>query len=236
MEERLQKFMSRAGIASRRKSEELIEAGRVTVNNKTATIGMKVTERDEVHVDGELIRLPSRHATYMLNKPRGIVTTKSDEYGRTTVMELLPDIPGLHPVGRLDKDSEGLLLFTTDGELTMLLTHPRYGHEKTYRVWCKEGTVDPSALAVLEQGIKLEDGIARAVVAKTAKDGCIITLNEGKNKQVRRMLAASGYRVKRLLRTKFAGLELGDLPEGKYRKLSPADFVKLGYTDPSGRR
>ena len=168
--------------------------------------------------------------TYMLNKPAGYVTTLDDERNRKTVMELMPDVPGLHPVGRLDMESEGLLLLTTDGDLTQQLTHPKFGHEKTYRVWTDKGTLGAAELGILERGVELDDGKARAVVAKLADGGCELVLGEGRKRQVRRMLAAVGYRVKRLVRTKVGRLELGGLSSGQHRELEADDLELLGYT------
>ena len=233
MSERLQKVLARAGIASRRKSEDLITAGRVKVNGQTAELGMKVSEEDEVRVDGKSVERDVKLVTYLLNKPEGVVSTVDDERNRQTVMDLVPVVPGLHPVGRLDRDSEGMLLLTNDGDLTLEMTHPRFEHEKEYRVWCSEGTPNAGALAALEQGVELEDGIARVVVAKVADGGCRVVLGEGRNRQVRRMLAAVGYRVTRLVRVRIGGLELGNLAVGGYRKLSAADFKRLGYTPKS---
>ena len=230
MSERLQKFLARAGVASRRKAEDLITAGRVSVNGRAAELGMKVEDDDEVAVDGESVTKPATTVTYLLNKPADYLSTVTDDRGRPTVMNLVPAVAGLHPVGRLDLESEGMLLLTNDGDLTLELTHPRYEHEKEYRVWCRQGTLNAGALAVLEQGVRLEDGIAKVVVAKTAEGGCRLVLGEGRNRQVRRMLAAVGYSVTRLVRTRIGGLELGDLKTGGHRKLSAADFKKLGYT------
>ena len=230
MTERLQKFLARAGIASRRKAEILIKNGRVTVNGQTAELGMSVSEEDTVAVDGERIKKQSKAVTYMLNKPAGYVSTVSDEKGRPTVMELVPRVAGLHPVGRLDLPSEGLLLFSTDGDLTEQMTHPRYEHEKEYRVWCRQGALEAGALATLEQGIILEDGPAKARVAKRAEGGCKLVITEGRKHQVRRMVAAVGCSVTRLVRTRIERLELGDLATGNYRKLSAADIKRLGYT------
>jgi 23S rRNA pseudouridine2605 synthase len=232
MMERLQKFLARAGVASRRKAEELITSGRVTVNGQVALLGSKVQDGDEVRVDGKKVEKMAEAVTYMLNKPAGYVTTADDEMGRKTVLELLPPevlsrAPGLHPVGRLDMDSEGLLLLTTDGDLTLRLTHPRYEHEKEYRVWCKEGEVGAAELGILERGLELDDGRARAVVAKRAEGGCKLVLTEGRNRQVRRMLAKVGYNVTRLVRTRIARLELGDLPSGQYRELDERELRLL---------
>lgn len=229
-EQRLQKVMARAGVASRRKSEELIVQGRVTVNGQVAELGQKVGPDADIRVDGRPVERRERHRTFALNKPPGYLTTAEDDRGRPTVMDLVPAAPGLHPVGRLDLDSEGLLLLTTDGQLTLQLTHPRYLHEKEYRVWCAEGTV-PSGLAErLEQGVSLEDGPARAVTARPRSGGIAIVLHEGRNRQVRRMIDAVGYSVERLLRTRIAGLRLGDLAPGAYRELGQVDLELLELT------
>lgn len=228
--ERLQRLISRAGIASRRKAEELILAGRVTVNGKPAVLGQRAGPRDDVRVDGKALKPPRQSVTYLLNKPRGIVTTASDEFGRPTVLTLVPATPGLHPVGRLDRDSEGLLLLTTDGDLTLLLTHPRYQHQKEYRLWCKQGTVAGEALARLQQGVTLDDGPARALEARPAPGGAVVVLTEGRKRQVRRMLAAVGYDVERLLRTRFGALELGGLQPGEWREVKTGELDRLGYT------
>lgn len=230
MTERLQKFLAGAGVASRRKSEELILAGRVTVNGKVAELGVKVSADDVIEFDNELITKDSNIITFMLNKPVGYITSLSDDLDRQTVMDLVPKVDGLHPVGRLDKNSQGLLLLTNDGNLTLEMTHPRYEHEKEYRIWTKQGTVEARALASLEEGVELEDGWARAVVAKYAKDGCKLVLNEGRKRQVRRMLSEIGYRVIRLERTRIANLKLSNLGIGQYRVLSAQDYKVLGYT------
>jgi 23S rRNA pseudouridine2605 synthase len=225
--ERLQKYLARAGIASRRKAEELIVAKRVKVNGRIAILGSKVQEGDEVLLDGKRVEVMTEKITYMLNKPTGYVTTAEDELGRPTVLELVPGAPGLHPVGRLDMDSEGLLLLTNDGDLTLRLTHPRYEHEKEYRVWLKEGQPDAGALSVLERGLELDDGPAKAVMAKLSQGGCIIVLKEGRKRQVKRMMAAVGYTVTRLVRTRMARLKLGDLPTGQYRNLTEDELGLL---------
>lgn len=230
VKERLQKYLARAGVASRRKAETLISEGRVTVNGEVAELGSSVVPADTIRVDGERIKRDVATVTYLLNKPIGLITTLHDELGRDNVMSLVPKIPGLHPVGRLDKDSEGLLLLTTDGQLTLQLTHPRYEHEKEYRVWTKEGTLGAAALGILEHGVELDDGMAKAVVAKLANGGCTLVITEGRNRQVRRMLAAVGYQVTKLVRTRIEKLELADLATGDYRELSAHDLSLLGYT------
>ena len=229
-EPRLQKVLARAGVASRRKSEELIAAGRVTVDGRVATIGDTVGPDAVIHVDGRVVERRERHRTFALHKPPGVVTTADDELGRATVLELLPAVPGLHPVGRLDRDSEGLLVFTTDGELTLRLTHPRYEHEKEYRAWCSEGTLSADAIRRLEAGVELADGLAAAVTARSVTGGAMLVLHEGRNRQVRRMLAAVGFTVDRLLRTRIASLLLGDLAPGEHRELTSVDLARLGYT------
>lgn len=228
MADRLQKILSQAGVASRRKAEQLILAGRVTVNGKTASLGAKVGPNDKIHLDGSLIKRTAPKVVFMLNKPRGYITTVADEKDRKTVLELVPDVPGLHPVGRLDKDSEGLLLLTTDGELTNKLTHPRYGHEKEYRVWTKQGDVSVEALERLKKGVYLlDEGKAKAVSAKRARGGCILVLKEGKKRQVRRMLAELDYEVIRLVRTRIGGMKLGNLPVGHFREIDAKELKLL---------
>ncbi|HKI57101.1 MAG TPA: pseudouridine synthase [Trueperaceae bacterium] len=225
--ERLQKLLSRAGIASRRKAEGFIEAGRVTVNGRVAKLGDRAEPGDDVRLDGRPVPQQREHVSYLLNKPPGVVCSVSDEHGRRTVLDLLPDVPGLHPVGRLDMDSEGLLVVSTDGDLTLRLSHPRYGHEKEYRLWCEQGTVDKGALMRLRSGVELEDGPARALKARSVDGGCVLVLGEGRNRQARRMLEAVGYRVRRLRRTRLGSLRLGDLPLGHYRKLDEDEVAAL---------
>lgn len=229
--DRLQKVMARAGIASRRKAEELIAAGRVTVNGRVAVLGDRVGAGDDVRLDGRSVATPKGHVTYMLNKPAGYVSTASDERGRPTVMELVPSSPGLHPVGRLDLESEGLLLLTTDGDLTLSLTHPRYGHEKEYRVWTAPEYVPDEVVAKLAAGVDLEDGPA-AASARRVPGGAVLVLREGRKRQVRRMFAALGFEVDRLVRTRIGSLELGDLPPGGHRRLGAEDLERLGATEP----
>lgn len=239
MAERLQKFLARAGVSSRRKAEALIRAGQVSVNGAIAQLGSSVSESDEVRLDGKRIVLPSEHVSYALYKPKAVLSSVSDDRGRPTVMALVPAAPGLHPVGRLDFDSEGLLILTTDGDLTLHLSHPRYGHRKVYRVWCAEGSPDSAALAALRKGVMLEDGLARAVHSRAAAGGCVLVLQDGRKRQVRRMMAALGYRVTRLLRTHIAELSLAGLRPGGYRRLEPADMRALAYpqqANPSRRR
>lgn len=227
--ERLQKVLARAGVASRRAAEDLIAAGRVAVNGQTAGLGARVQAGDVVTLDGEPIQAPSRHVTYMLHKPAGFVTTASDELGRQTVLDAMPPVAGLHPVGRLDKDSEGLLILTTDGDLTMRLTHPRFEHEKVYRVWSDPAPSDYE-LAALRRGVELEEGFARAEV-EAAEGGALALLREGRKRQVRRMFAAVGCPVYRLLRYRVGGLWLGDLAAGEFAELGQQELGWLLQPD-----
>ena len=235
--ERLQKVLAGAGVASRRKSEDLISAGKVTVNGERAELGMRVSPKDEVRVSGELVgrKKAKDDVTYAFYKPVGVLSSSSDDRGRKTVMDFLPDVPGLHPVGRLDLESEGLLLMTTDGDLTLQLTHPRYEHEKEYRVWCDKA-VPGEVLKRLEQGVTLEDGPAKAIRAHRAEGGCVLVLGEGRNHQVRRMLAAFRLNVTRLKRTRVSRLRLEGLKSGEYRLLGAKDLARLGYTRGHGKR
>lgn len=232
--ERLQKVLARAGVASRRKAEELIEAGRVTVDGEVAELGRRVGPGAVVAVDGVPIAPVGRHVTYLLHKPAGFLSAVSDDRGRPTVMSLVPPHPGLHPVGRLDLDSEGMLLLTSDGDLTFALTHPSHGHDKTYRVWCERGRLGADVCARLESGVELEDGPARAVRARPVSGGAEIVLHDGRKRQVRRMVEAVGERVERLVRIRIGDLALGDLPAGGYRRLDAADLRRVGYDPGEG--
>jgi len=229
MEERLQKILSAQGICSRRAAEAYIAAGRVRVNGRPAHLGDKAnTERDEITVDGALI-CRTKHLMYlMLNKPRGYVTTLSDEKGRKTVAELVKGCGSrVWPVGRLDLDTDGLLLLTNDGAWTNLLTHPGREVEKEYRVWVNGDTTQGAArMAALTE---LEDGTAICTPnVCVLSDGLLsVTIHEGKNRQVRRMCALSGLGVKRLQRVREGGLLLGDLPIGKWRILETAEVERL---------
>jgi pseudouridine synthase len=223
--ERLQKVLAHAGLGSRRAVEELIAAGRVKVNGRRAQLGVRVDpSKDEVEVDGSKVPLEQDLVHYLLNKPVGVVSTASDPGGRPTVVELL-DVPArVWPVGRLDTDSEGLLVVTNDGELTHRLTHPRYEVPKTYLAEVK-GTAGSRAIKQLISGVELEDGMTkRAAVSlvEATRGGTLleITIGEGRNRQVRRMCDAVGHPVKRLVRTSLGPLQLGRLKPGTFRKLS----------------
>lgn len=228
MEERLQKLLSAAGICSRRQAEGYIEAGRVTVNGETAQVGWKADlSHDRVEVDGVPLSPPADHTYLMLNKPRGYVTTLSDEKGRRTVAGLVADCPvRVWPVGRLDMDSEGLLLFTDDGALTHRLTHPAHQVEKEYRVWVS-GDVE-RAMPVLS-GPVWSDGeeLTADRVERTGERTLTVVIHQGKNRQVRRMCAAAGLTVTRLQRVREGDVRLGGLRPGAWRPLTQKELSGL---------
>lgn len=224
---RLQAFLARAGAGSRRQAEALIRQGRVRVNGQVAQLGMKVGPGDVVEVDGKRVEPPKERVVLALHKPQGYTTTRRDPHAAHTVYELLPEIPGLHPIGRLDRDSEGLLLFTNDGHLTLRLTHPRYGVRKVYRVWTEGGTLPKAICQRLLRGVMLEDGPARALACRPAPGGALLTLGEGRKREVRRMLLAVGYPVRRLLRVQVGPIHLGNLPPGRWRPLSQEEVAAL---------
>jgi 23S rRNA pseudouridine2605 synthase len=230
--ERLQKVLARAGVASRRRVEELIAAGRVLVNGEVARLGQRVdASKDKVEVDGSPIPLDPDLVYYLLNKPAGVVATASDPDGRPTVLDVADLETRVWPVGRLDIDSEGALLLTNDGELTERVAHPRHGVPKTYLARIPPGLPN-KALQSLVRGVELDDGPARAqdlkVVARGPAGSLIeITIAEGRNRQVRRMFEAIGTRVDGLVRTAIGPLMLGRLKPGRLRKLGPAEVRAL---------
>lgn len=232
---RLQKFLARAGVASRRASEQLIVQGRVAVNGSVVTeLGTKVNpDTDIVTVDGGTVTLSEDQCVLMLHKPAGYLTAMKEDRGRSCVAQLVPtqQYPGLFPVGRLDFDTTGLLLFTTDGELGNALLHPSFHVDKEYHAWV-EGHPNKSALLALRNGVKLQDGMtAPAQVSLVKQDAnktlLSITIHEGRKRQVKRMCAAVGHPVVTLHRSKFGPLELGNLPVGKYRILNPDEVQAL---------
>ena len=230
---RLQKYMAECGVASRRKAEEMIAQGHVTVNGVRVTeMGAQVEENDEVRVDGRVIRPEVEKRYVMYHKPAGEVTTVSDPEGRACVLDHFRDYPvRLYPVGRLDYDSEGLLLLTNDGALTERLLHPSHQVDKTYLARVT-GAVTPETLALLRQGVLLDDhktapAKARVVKAEAFATVVLVTIHEGRNRQVRRMFEAAGHKVLQLRRVRFGPLELGDLPRGHWRELTPAEVRRL---------
>lgn len=230
---RLQKFLAHAGVASRRAAEELIVRGKVRVNGKIVReLGTSVTETDRVDVSGTRIELKNEPTYLVLHKPVNVMTTMRDPEGRRTVADLVPKgLPRVVPVGRLDYDTSGVLLLTNDGELANVLTHPRFGVEKTYRAVVK-GRLLPDEIHRLQSGVWLEEfkaaGAAVRVVA-TRRDSSVldITIHEGKNRQVRRMFDAVGHPVVALARLRFGPLRLGDLPPGQTRPLTARELAQL---------
>jgi 23S rRNA pseudouridine2605 synthase len=233
--ERLQKVLARAGFGSRRACEELIAAGRVLVNGAVVPLGRRVeVEHDQIEVDGIPVSVRTGLVYYLLNKPRGVVTTASDPQGRPTVVELLPLEPRVFPVGRLDADTEGLLLLTNDGELTHRLTHPSFGVEKEYLAEV-EGQPAPADVRRLREGIELDDGpTAPARAALVAPNVLRLTIHEGRNRQVRRMCAAVGHPVVRLVRTRIGPVAERDLKPGEWRPLTLAELRALEEAAASG--
>jgi pseudouridine synthase len=230
---RLNRFLAQAGVASRRGADRLIEAGRVRVNGEVTTeLGTLVLPgRDQVEVDGQLLSTIEAPRYVMLHKPRGVVTTVRDPQGRPTVIDLLGDTTldaRLFPVGRLDLDSEGLLLLTNDGTLAHRLLHPRYHVAKRYRAWTEPPARDID-LAQLAAGVEIEPGMAThpAVVDRSSEGTFEIEIREGKKRQIRRMCEALGLTVTRLLRITFGPLALGDLPPGAMRPLTPTEIHAL---------
>ncbi len=233
--------MARAGLGSRRHCEELIVEGRVTVNGKRAALGQKADlARDAVAVDGEPLGSAERPLVVMLNKPRGVVSSLAAQGDRQTVRDLVK-LPGrLYPVGRLDVDSEGLILLTNDGELTDHLTHPRYESEKEYRVLVR-GEVQTNQITAWEQGVVLE-GRRTAPARVTREDRenkntwLRVIMHEGRKHQIRDIGGQLGLPVLRLLRVRMGGLSLGDLPVGKWRELKPDEIAALRAPAPSADR
>jgi len=225
---RLVKFLAHAGVASRRAAERLIADGRVSVGGQVVTNpATDVDEASRVAVDGKAVA-PEPREVHALNKPGGVVSTARDTHGRPTVVELVRSRRRLYPVGRLDAESTGLILLTNDGELADLLTHPRYGVEKVYRVKIQPGRLSPRALKALREGVELEDGhTAPARVRQVAQGVLEITLREGRKRQVRRMCEAVGHRVVELERVAFGPLGLRDLERGKSRRLKDAEVDRL---------
>ncbi len=230
---RLQAFLARAGAApSRRKAEAPILAGRVTVNGETATLGASVTPEDEVSLDGRPVRLPDTPVYLALNKPAGYLTTTTDERGRRTVADLMPDVAGLVPAGRLDRETTGLLILTNDGDLAHRITHPSSETEKKYRLTLENPVAD-GAIAALAAGPTLEDGKMRPPEISNLSRGprtttLDLTIHEGRNRIIRRACAAVGLRLIALRRIRVGPVTLGDLPAGYYRPLTRDELRALG--------
>jgi 23S rRNA pseudouridine2605 synthase len=230
---RLAKYLAHSGVASRRAAEKLIANGRVTVGGETVTDPARdVDEDSQVAVDGGAVA-PEPREVYALNKPPGVVSTAKDPGGNPTVVQLVPSERRLYPVGRLDQDSSGLILLTNDGELANLLMHPRYGVQKTYRATVRPSPVSEASLRKLREGVELDDGpTAPARVRRLAPARFEITIGEGRNRQVRRMVESVGHRVVALERTAFGPLRLQGLEPGAHRKLTQAEVERLRRIPP----
>lgn len=232
--ERLQKVIAQAGIASRRKAEELITSGKVKVNGQVITeLGTKVSEKDIIEVENKILEKEVKEY-YLLNKPRGVVTTTQDDKDRKTVVDLIPTNARIYPVGRLDYDTTGLLILTNDGDFANILMYPKYNIEKVYMAKLK-GIIKGEAINKLKDGVEIEPGVmvkgTRVKLKKTDPKSNTsmvqITINEGKNHQVKKMFEAVGFEVVKLKREKIAFFDLKDLQSGEYRKLTPKEVSKV---------
>ncbi|MDY3224797.1 MAG: pseudouridine synthase [Candidatus Faecousia sp.] len=232
MGERLQKILSARGVASRRKAEELIRSGQVTVNGAVAALGDTADpDTDVICVNGSRLPSAQQHVYILLNKPRGYVTTLSDEKGRPNAAQLVADCGvRVYPVGRLDMDSEGLLLFTNDGEFANALTHPKHEVEKTYDVWVTgyvPGAEEKLALPIVLDGYRIHPPKVILLKAQGRFARFRVTIHEGRNRQIRRMCEAAGMHCTRLRRIREGSLVLGNLPSGTWRFLTPEEVAKL---------
>ena len=233
---RLQKVLAERGYGSRRSCEQMIEAGRVTVNGKVAVLGRRIhADVDLVHIDDAPVGVKPGLVYYLLNKPAGVVTTSSDTHGRPTVVQLVPNDVRVFPVGRLDAETEGLLLLTNDGILTHRLTHPSFGVEKEYLAEI-DGQLSNSQLHSLRTGIELEDGMTAPAQASQPQPGMLrLVIHEGRNRQVRRMCDAIGHPVKRLVRVRIGPLRDTTLKPGTWRMLEGSEVRALSETVTAGR-
>ena len=232
MKERLQKILSARGVASRRKAEAMIEAGQVTVNGLAAALGDSADpDADEIRIDGRLLPREQGFVYLMLNKPRGFVTTMSDERGRPTAVQLVADCgTRVYPVGRLDMDSEGLLLFTNDGEFANRMTHPKQELDKVYEVWVNRytpGAQRELSKPVVLDGYKIRPPKVELLSAQGSTARFRVTIHEGRNRQIRRMCELAGMYCTRLRRIQEGNLVLGDLPKGKWRYLTQKEVARL---------
>ncbi len=227
--ERLQKVLATRGWGSRRVCEELIAAGRVTVDGEVAVLGRRVDpDVDRVEVDGVPIGTKPGLVYYLLNKPAGVVTTAHDPQGRPTVVQIVPDEPRVYPVGRLDVTTEGLLLLTNDGDLAQRLTHPSHGVEKEYLAEVAGGRVSQGRIRALREGVELEDGMTAPAQVSQPDPGVLrITIHEGRNRQVRRMCEAIGHPVERLVRVRIGTLQDRTLKPGEWRELDQQELKAL---------
>lgn len=243
--ERLQKVMAAAGFCSRRRGEELLRQGRVRVNGTRAALGDQADPgRDRIEIDGRPLQAPPDTLTLLLHKPMGVLCTCHDPHGRPTVLDLLPPElrrgQGLHPVGRLDGDSRGALLLSNDGDLTLRLTHPRYGHRRIYRVWL-QGRPDRDCLERWRLGVPLDGRPSQPVqlrVLERQGENTLLELEmkEGRNRQIRRTAGLLGHRVLDLQRIAIGPVQLADLPEGRWRRLQPGELFAQDAAAPAGDR
>ncbi|MEM7326484.1 MAG: pseudouridine synthase [Actinomycetota bacterium] len=225
--ERVQKVLARIGLGSRRASEILISEGRVAINGKTVELGARFKPDDELSVDGRVYSTRTDAVTYLLNKPAGVVTTASDPQGRRTVVDLVPSEPRVFPVGRLDRDTEGLLLLTNDGDLAHRLTHPSFGVEKEYLAEVAN-PLSRQAVRRLREGVELEDGMTAPAKAAIVEPNLLrLTIHEGRNRQVRRMCDAVGCPVVRLVRSRIGPLVDPKLKPGFSRPLTGDELLEL---------
>ena len=227
--ERLQKVLAATGYGSRRVAEDLIAAGRVTVNGEVAVLGRRIDpDVDHVEVDGAPIGVRPGFVYYLLNKPVGVITTARDTHGRPTVLDLVPTEPRVFSVGRLDADTEGLLLLTNDGQLANRIAHPSHGVEKEYLVEVDGGRVPAGALRRLREGVELDDGVTAPARVSQPDPGVLrLVIHEGRNRQVRRMCDAVGHPVRRLVRTRLGPLTDRSLTPGSWRELSTDEWRQL---------
>ncbi len=232
--ERLQKILARAGVGSRRVSEDLIGAGRITVNGSVARLGDRArVGTDEIALDGTVVSTDVDLVHYLLQKPGGVICTADDPEGRPTVLDLVPAEPRVWTVGRLDGETEGLLILTNDGPLTQRLTHPSHGVEKEYLVHVEQPP-SPAALRRLREGIELDDGPTAPASASIPGAGLVrLTIHEGRNRQVRRMFDAIGHPVKRLVRSRIGPLADRSLAPGEWRPLTRSEVLALDGIDPT---
>lgn len=236
--ERLHKYLADAGIASRRKSEELIKQGKIKVNGEIVKeLGVKIDpENDKIEYEGKLINKNENKIVLIMNKPKDVISSATDPQGRKTVLDLISDnFPRLYPVGRLDFESEGMILLTNDGELTNKITHPKNQVKKVYLVWVF-GYPGKESIIKFSEGIELEDGMTAPAKIKLIKKGKATSLleveiKEGKKRQIRRMFDSLGHPVSRLVRTQIGELKLGSLEAGKYKKLKEQDIKRIFFRE-----
>jgi len=236
---RLAKFLAHAGVASRRGAEEIIRAGRVSIAGRTVTDPARDVDVDSgVAVDGRYLEGPEERMVFLVNKPKGVLSTAADTHGRRTIVDLVPARGArLYPVGRLDADSTGLILVTNDGDLAQRLTHPSFEVPRTYRATVRPVPVGEGALRTLREGVELDDGRTAPAKVRQVKPGVLeLTIHEGRNHQVKRMCEAVGHRVNTLQRIRFGPLRLEDLPEGGFRRLKAAEVEGLRKPVAAGSR